>query len=311
MEKTEPLFLIHMVNGYTFRNVMKIIKSEVVSTSMILSQKLVEISFVNSTRSAVHRILIYPDECTDWRYNIRDEEGELFKEFPIGFNTDEFYNTTKKIGRRDGIRIFLLPGEDKITIQPIKGGAKDIGTMEFLFVSMVQIQHNRAAVGNYNDEPNVKISPNNFAEMCSTVNSMQCKQLEISGQINSVQFKGIHGNKSAPYFRTFGTPTTMNFTTPLASNMNEITDILKNYSLTQNEIVSSGLTLNIVDASLVCISVPISTINALSKIDNISPNGSLLRFYFEKCQPIKLESAIGTYGTYTILFKDTKDGKNV
>src|SRR5579863_9533822 len=98
MENRQPLFLLHLVNGYTLRNVMKIIKSEVTQTTLILSEKSIEISFINNKKSAVHKIMIDPQECNNWIYNFRNEDGSLMEEYPIGFDTTEFYNTTKKIG---------------------------------------------------------------------------------------------------------------------------------------------------------------------------------------------------------------------
>ena len=57
---------------------------------------------------------------------------------------------------------------------------------------------------------------------------------------------------------------------------------------------------------LMTVKVPIGTVKALSKIHNISPPGTQLRFYFSEGKPTKLESPIGTYGTYTICLRNAR-----
>lgn len=91
-----------------------------------------------------------------------------------------------------------------------------------------------------------------------------------------------------------------------ASNMEEIDSIIGNLRISELPMATStGLSLNIMKSEdLMTVKVPISTVKALSKIHNISPAGTLLRFYFAESKPTKLESPIGTYGVYTICLRN-------
>jgi hypothetical protein len=86
-------------------------------------------------------------------------------------------------------------------------------------------------------------------------------------------------------------------------NLDEIDDILNEIRKSHQNNKSSGITLNIIDYLKIEVKVPISTVKSLSKIHNISANGSLIKFYFETGKPIKLECPIGIYGVYNIFIK--------
>src|SRR3990170_3348871 len=137
MDPSQTLFIIHITDGYSFRNTIQTVKGEIDRSTMILSPTSIEISFIDTTKSAGHKIVLYPQELTMYRYNIRDTNGNLFPEYPIAFETEEFFNTTKGIGRRDGVRIYWLSGEGRFNVHPIKTSAKDSGRASALFVKII------------------------------------------------------------------------------------------------------------------------------------------------------------------------------
>lgn len=312
MDNQNPLFLMHIMDGYSFRNTIGIIKSETEHATMVLSEKLIEISFLNTSKCAVHKIVFYPQEFIVYRYNIRDENGNLVKEYPIAFDTNEIFNTMKGIGRRDGIRLYWLPGDNRINIQPIKMSTKDPGRAGALFVKILPLEHVRYDVNVYDPEPNVRVQSKDFADLCSQANTLKCTSLEIIGHNSAVTFKGIHANQTVASINRFvsQTETPKTSSTPvIASNISEIYNLMDNFSVTpnnsyDNNSLSSGLKLNIINNdNLTNAKVPISTIKALSKIHNISPPGTLLRFFFDEGKPTKVESPIGTYGLYTFCIR--------
>ena len=310
MDNQNPLFIMHIMDGYSFRNTIGIIKSETEHATMVLSDKLIEISFLNTLKRAVHKILFYPQEFIVYRYSIRDEGGNMVKEYPIAFDTNEMFNTMKGIGRRDGIRLYWLPGDNKINIQPIKMSTKDPGRAGALFVKILPLEHVRYEVNVYDPEPNVRVQAKDFADLCSQANTLKCTSLEIIGHNSSVTFKGIHANQTMASINRFvsQTETSNSNSQPMvASNINDIYDLMDNFNISDtydSNHLSTGLRLNIVNNdNLSNAKVPISTIKALSKIHNISPPGTLLRFFFKQGNPTKIESPIGTYGLYTICLR--------
>lgn len=298
MDISQTLFLMHIMDGYSFRNMVAIIKSETEYATMVLSEKLIEISFINSSKCAVHKIIFHPQEFIMYRYNIKDQDGNLIKEYPITFETNELFNTTKGIGRRDGIRIYWLDGDNKINIQPIKTSTKDPSRIGALFVKILNMENIRYDIGSYHSEPNVKVQAKEFAELCSQASSLKCTSLEIIGQKNSVIFKGILANQTVASLNKF------------VSHLNSSYTEQKNQDVQENkklDTINNSMSLNIIrNEDLITIKVPIATIKAFSKIHNISPTGTLLKFYFCEGKPIKIESPIGTYGTYIVCLRTLK-----
>ena len=305
----QTLFLVHIMDGYSFRNTIGIIKSETDYATMVLSPRAIEISFINTSKCAIHKIVLNTAELTMYRYNMRDEEGNLLPEYPIAFETNEMFNTTKGIGRRDGIRLYWLAGDNKINVQPIKTSTKDPGRAGALFVNILNMEYTRYDVsGSYNSEPNVRVQAKDFADLCSQANTLKCSVLEVVGQNSAVTFKAMLPNNTMASINRFVSQTEVprGLTTP--TNIDEIYNLLGNLRVGEStSAASSGLSLNIMKSEdLMTVKVPIGTVKALSKIHNISPAGTLLRFYFAEAKPTKLESPIGTYGVYIICLRNAR-----
>lgn len=310
----ETLFLLHIADGYSFRNTLGTIKSETDSATMVLSPKSVEISFMNTSKCAVHRITICTSEVATYEYNVRDTEGNLVENYPIAFETSELANTTKSIGKRDGIRIFLHSGEDHISVQPVKANAKDPSRVGALFVKILNREHSRfQPPSSYASEPNVMVLAKDFSDICTQANTVKCSYLGILGQTTGVIFQGILPNNGLAFYTRFSSQTSLPMipqTSP-PINMEEIDDLiscLRHDSPQQtraNGEASSSVTLNVIKSDeFTTIRIPIITAKALSKFHNISPPGTLLSFYFAEGMPAKIESPIGTYGIYTLCIRD-------
>jgi len=307
MDTSQPLFLMHITDGYSVRNIIGIIKRETEFATMIVSPKEITISFLNTSKCAVHKIVLNTGEFTKYEYNIKDNDGNLVDECPITFDTNEMFNTTKGIGRRDGIRLYWLPGDNKINVQPIKTSTKDPGRAGALFVKILSMEHTRYDVGTHSLEPNVKVQAKDFADLCSQAGTLKCTSVEIVGHNAGVTFKGMRANQTMASINRFMSQTQVHKKEVSASNMNELDDMLDNLRISNtntNPGVSSGISLNVIQSDeLTTAKVPILTVKALSKIHNISPSGTLLRFWFARGEPTKIESPIGTYGHYIICLR--------
>lgn len=309
MDASQTLFLMHIMDGYSFRNTIGIVKSETDYATMVLSPKSIEISFINTSKCAIHKIVLNTQEFTMYRYNIRDQEGNLIPEYPIAFETNEMFNTTKGIGRRDGVRLYWLAGDNRISVQPMKMSTKDPGRAGALYVKILTMEHMRYDVqGSYPVDPNIRVQAKDFADICSQANTLKCTNLEIVGHSSGVTFKGILANQTMASINRFTSQTEVPKSNGAqgASNIDEIDNLIGNLRVSEAPAAQpSGLSLNIVKSEdMMTVRVPIATVKALSKVHNISPAGTLLRFYFAEGKPTKLESPVGTYGTYTICLRN-------
>ena len=307
MDTSQALFLMYITDGYSFRNTIGIMKSETDYATMIVSPNSIEISFLNSNKCGVHKISLRPTDFTTYIYNIRDQDGKLLPEYPIAFETNELLNTTKSIGRRDGIRIYWMAGDNKLNVQPIKTSTKDPGRAGASFVKIHNMEYVRYDAGVYNNDPNVRVAAKDFADLCSQASTLKCTSLDIVGQHNSVIFKAILANNTIAAVNRFGSQNETTKMTNRVANIGDIDNLLNNLRIVESPTINNGLSLNIIKSEdFMTVRVPISTVKALSKIHNISPNGTLLRMYFGEGKPTKIESTIGTYGSYTICLRNSR-----
>jgi len=297
------LFNLEIINGYAFKNLLTIFKGETKTITMLLSPNNIEISFLNNNAGGLHIINMNPHENMEWIYNARDDDDNLLESYPIGFNCMEMYNTIKKIGMNDSIHLFLIRGESTMMVQPIKSSSKNMGEIKIFKVDIVETEYTRYEVGNYKPNPNLKIYLKNFSEMCSEVSNVKCEYIDIEGDGKNVTFRGFNGCKREVYFNCYDDVSIMRNDTKterVANNISDVDDLLLKIKASNISNPKTVPKLKIINDNLISVKVPISTFKSLSKIDNIAPKGSILRFYLEKNQPIKIEVAMGTSGIYQI-----------
>jgi hypothetical protein len=203
-----------------------------------------------------------------------------------------------------------MPGENKINVQPIKTTTKDPGRAGALFVRILTMEHMRYDTGLYNSEPNVRVQAKDFADLCSQANTLKCAHLEIIGHNNAVVFKGILPNQTVASINKFVSQTETTRTAKVAANIDDFDTMFGHLRVNDAPLAlptTTGLSLNIVKTEdLMTVRVPIATVKALSKIHNISPGGTQLRFHFVEGKPTKLQSPIGTYGLYDIYLRNPR-----
>lgn len=311
IKKDEPkiLFSVHIMDGYSFRNVINIIKSEKATATMVLTPRSIEISFINTNKCAIHNIYINTHELKMYKYDIRDEYGQLVPAYPIAFDSGQFLGTIRDIGRKDGLRFYYIEGDNKINIQPIKTTIKDPGQSGATFVNIRNDEYCRYELPRdefYPADPNVRVIAKDFGSFCSKANSLKCTGINIIGNLNKVTLQAQLANDSVASVNTFVNPMNVDFSPASCSSTEEQLDMILSTIRSQEVMPQSvpGIRLNIVNTDEVStVRLPIATAKALSKIQNISPPGSQLQFFFASGKPTKIKSPIGTYGTYTICIR--------
>lgn len=313
MDVLRPEFLIQINDGYSFRNTIAIIKSEIDVVTMILTKDHASISFVNKSGCAMHHVLIQGKEIV-YNYDVRDENGNLKLEHPVPFETNELANTTKGIGRKDGVRLYAFKGDNKFNVQPMRVSAKEPGRSSALFVNILNVEYVKYdPSGLYDKSPHVRLQAKEFADICCTAVTTKCSCLDIVGSSKGVTFQGIQPNNNAVSYNHYLSQSYKPEPAPVYAEQDwdSIIKTSEYAASTSAETAStsatvSSVTLRIVSGqTLIPIRVPIATVRSLSKIHNISPSNTLLKFFFLEGNPMKIESPIWTYGTYTICLKNT------
>lgn len=293
-DRPTMLFFVNIVDGYSFRNTMAIVKNETDVATMVLSPRKIEITFINISQCACHKIEINTSEIAGYDYNVRNKNGELRSEYPVSFDTNQFFTTIRNVTRRDTIRFYLFDGETKIRVQPLTN-VKDSSQTGAFFVNIINKEYTRyESSGDYREEPNVRVQAKEFAGLCSQANTLKCNTVTIAGEENGIVLRGYLANKNLAFVKPYSSQNSALACRRLLSEGDEKEEDARN----------ANLTLPKEEEGQFLVSVPIATIKALSKIHNISPNNTQLRFYFLDEKPTKLVSPIGTYGTYTICLRN-------
>lgn len=304
MDGDQFSFFIQITDAYTFRNTIQIIKSETDQATMILSPNCINISFVNNSKCAVHSINLNVNEFHIYKYDSRYEEDNTpMHELPITFRTNEMFGPIRNISRKDSIMIFLIKGDNKLSIRPIKSSTKNTGKSKTLYVKIKNAGHVRFTSNTiYPKEANVKIAAKDFVDVCTDANTMKCNYLEIIGQKSGVIFKGLLPNNEVIFNTPFENQNVLFDGT--IRNLSELDRVLGSLQISTPSTINKPNLIIVKREDLMTIKVPISTVKALSKIHNISVQNTWLKFFFVEEGAIKLESPIGTYGTYTIYLRN-------
>lgn len=283
----KPMLSVGLPEGYPFRNAASIVKSETEHAAMSFFPDRIEISFSNKSKCTVHKLVILAEHIV-YLYDPRDSQGELLPEYTITFETSELFNTTKGIGRRDGIVLYVLPDESVIRVQPKKSGNKDSGKSSDLFVNIINQDSSKYGTPELTGPPNNRIQAKDFSDVCNQGTTMKCSHLNIRCFDVGLEFLGVLPNQTKAFSSRF---------------------------LSQATLANGGQPTGAYEGEpLFSIRVPIATVKALSKIHNVSSPGVLLKFYYSmypskdgsvsKDGLICIESPIGNYGTYSIGLKD-------
>ena len=278
---SSPLFSASFAEAYSLRNTFSTIKSAVGKVYIIWTPNDITISETNKNKTAMFNLVIKKTELKDYQYDALDEDGTLLPCIGTGVDMAEMVKATKSIKRNDGAVIFMEAGDARLHIQLIRAKSKDGSRTTTNFVPIEEVDHTEYASIEYSrgpDDPNTKITASEFSSTCTTMVSMKCNYVEVISYPRGIQFRGINASKSVLTIETFGTCILEN--TPSSS------DTSKNKQY--------------------IIRIPISTIKALGKVNNLSINTAMIKFFSENNKPLKIVCPIGVYGSLSISIRDTE-----
>lgn len=286
----KTLWTMKTSDGHSFRNTISMFKNENPEITLLISSTTIGISFTNKGNNCIHDISIRAEDLQYYNYNIAGQDY-----YPITLNTNQFLNTTKGVGKKDAIKIKWIEGWKRLIIQLEKSG-KDSNRASDSFVDIIDKRYNKLEFSNEFtlDYPSIKILSTEFSNICAHISSLKCSYMEITGSINKMIFKGMMADETVATIREH---------IPYIYTTDSYKEI--DSKLIIDKIQDNVYQLNIIKPEeFIKIKIPLLTVKTLSKLQNISPNGSLLKFYFVPNKPLKIESNIGTYGTYNMYLRN-------
>lgn len=286
----KTLFTTKISDGYTFRNTISMSKNENPEITLLVSTKGISISFMNKGNNCIHDIDIRAEDLQYFSYNIASHIC-----YPITVNTNQLLNMTKGVGRKDAIKIKWIESWKRLIVQ-LEKSSKTSNRTSDSYVDIIDRLYNKIEVINpfTEEDPCIKILSKEFSEICAYISSLKCSYMEVIGNANKITFKGIMADETVATSRDH-IPYINSTDSYIETDSSLIMDTLKD----------DECQLNIIKPEeSIKIRIPVITVKALSKLQNIAPPGVLLKLFFIPGKPLKIESVIGTYGNYRMFLKN-------
>nr|QBK91911.1 MAG: proliferating cell nuclear antigen [Pithovirus LCPAC304] len=290
-----PLIDAHFTDGYSFRNVLGFYRQTCTRTNIIFTKDKIMINEADATDTILVDCTIETDDLTEYKYNVRDEDGNLIEALACGFTTLEMQKATKMVGKKDAIRLYTKKEENpKIYIQVVHAGSKSDNNIGLRIVSIIEVEVNEFQDIVYQrSSPNARAASTEFAKICADFSSLKCTDTTVIGFEEGIVFQGIESG-----------------TLKSVESYGNIPDrrkllVTEKYSIPTSSSSTSKPKLSVTLPGEVCrVRINAKTIRAMTKFNNLSPTG-VIKFFLEEGSPLKIVSPIGCYGKLVLYLKDS------
>lgn len=285
-ESNNSSFQAIIGDGYSFRNMIEFLKVTSARGNFVISHDKIayEQSDISTNTYIINQVVINTSELTKYEFDSKEQ-------FFIGVNIEDIRTVSKTIGKKDSIKLYKVFSDPFLYIQIISNNSRGTDREN---MNVIRPQSNDVyqfkCVQYSNDErnPNCKIMASEFAKVCTSMSSLKCDYVTIYGLPCGIVFQGGTPGRTSERIEKFGVVDGF-----IPSSCDSI-------SIDQLEIPSCPRPkLNIKydksNVQPVKIKVKISIIKSLSKLNNLSTNGTI-KLFIEQDKPLKILCPIGNYG---------------
>lgn len=271
------LFIAELSDGYSFRNLVEYLKTTNSRGNFIFREDGIHYSQSDSSNKVLNIVDIRACDLSYYRF------FSAKPEIVIGINIPNFRTITKSIGKKDGARIYMYQNDPLLYIRILNQNTKMLNKNNVNIIRPQSVERAVYVVGEYKNpetSPNCTVPSIDFSKMCSAMNALRCSSVILQGYPKGVVFQAVLEGELIGRVDRFGDCNT--------------DEMVPNFTSTP---VSDEFT-------KLQIGVELSTIKALTKLNNLSTNGTI-KIYMEPDLPIKIICNIGTYGRLTIHLDDS------
>jgi hypothetical protein len=304
--KSRYLFYAEFSDGYSFRNLIEYLKSTNTNGNFIFHKDGISYSQHNNSNSLLNFIELRGYDLPVYFYRSSDEF------IRVGINLSNLRSITKSVGKKDSIRIYMLCNNPLLHISISSPNTKELNRNNVSVIRPQKLEVIQYDIDEYKrDEssPNCTTPAFDFNKMCSAMNALKCSHIVVYGDESSIVFKGMFDGDLVGRTDTFGITKKKDESHGLGfpSQIPEISEFGKVINPTYNEV--DGPVINKQINYQHSIKIDVSTIKALGKLNNLSPNGTI-KMYMEEGLPFKMISNVGSYGKLTIFLRDIPQEDN-
>ena len=299
--KSGYLFYAEFSDGYSFRNLIEYLKSTNTSGNFTFHKEGISYIQHNNSNSLLNCVELRKCDLPVYIYRT---EQEFVR---VGINLANLRSITKSVGKKDSIRLYMVYGNPLLHISISSPNTKELNRNNISVIRPQKIDSIEYEINEYQrDEtsPNCTTPAFDFNKMCSAMNALKCSHIIVYGDESSILFQGMFDGDLVGRTDTFGiTKKKDNFGTSNIPEISEFGKIISAPSYNEHETPESVLRNPSQNNSNHNIKIDVSTIKALGKLNNLSPNGTI-KMYMEEGLPFKMISNVGSYGKLIIYLRD-------
>lgn len=279
-----PLVYGEFSDAYSFRSLIEYLNHTNDDGNFISSPKGIYYSKTSANNQVLNEVTIHGHELTSYEYN-SDKESIV-----SGMNLGQFKGATKKIGKKDIARLSIF--NSAICLQ-VSGSPKSGSDEDMDVIRTQRLDHDCYVVDGYQneDEPNCTISMQRFTSVCTDQASCKDDFILFVGLDRGLITEARQGGNLRASIKTLG---------QIEDNI-----AMRSGSFSEKTPKSSGKNVKIVvkyPGEIVRYRIPRRIVSALSKLTNISPNGTV-KVYMQPSLPIKFMFHISTYGKLAVYLR--------
>lgn len=280
MDNDNTLFVCQFNDGYSFRNEIEYLKSTNTDGNLVFTRTSITYAKSNGSHTLLNRLRIRTEDI-NYFFNTN-----LVKQLIYGFSLSEFARITKGIGKRDGFKIYMTKDDPRACCVLLSHNAQVSAqqNVSYLTPKEVPVEDYEVPREFINRiEPNCAPPISEFCRSCSALNTAKCLHVRLVCYKDGLILDGLDASGKTVKKYGFGGPQII--VDPL---------IKKDPDKEQIPIVTHI--------------VHVSTIKAISRMTNISPQSSPIKIYFEPDCPILISVKVGVYAEHeTYLRSEVED----
>jgi hypothetical protein len=295
-ESKEYVFYAEFSDGYSFRNLVEYLKSTNNTGNFLFSSRGINYIQNNTSNTLLNCVEIRGYDLTAYVFNAKLEQID------VGVNLSNLRSITKSVGKKDSLRLYMIKGNPHLHISISSPNTKELNRNNISVIRPQKLEILDFNLDEFNrseSNPNCTAPSIDFNKMCTAMNAIKCNFVAVYSQDTTVVFKGMFDGDIVGRMDRFG----INKQKNVSHSLPEISDINSRSLISNFEDISPPQIVILPEDYEYSIRIETSTIKALGKLNNLSPNGTI-KMYMELERPFKMIANIGSYGKLIIFLRD-------
>ena len=296
-------FMAEFYDGYVFRMLIEYLRDTNTSGNFIITEEGISYTQCDGEERLLNDIFIYGHELTKFRFH--SKTGKII----IGADIDDLRQKAKSIRKKFGVTLYKEPGQDFLCMQ-IHGQTSTGSSGNIIMIKPEHVSLTKADLPIYKNpetKPNCIIAIETFFEHCSLLKDASAGKVTVSGYPEGMVMIGRTEDGSIGKISDFGDLPEKREDSKIVSNIDISGLTITEADVTPTFIVQEDIP--IAPDAIHSITIDVATVKALSKLNNITPRGTV-KVYFERKKPIKFICHIGTFGKLTIILMGIENPGN-